>query len=93
MYHNTDGLYNKLITVLLPIAIGFLLLPEQIRNALAPGHPTSLRFVGQSAHLLPIKFLHNDRPVGGAKVPSRVPGTTRGLRPDAFGLDTSDYAF
>ena len=27
----------------------------------APGHPTSLRYVGQSAHLPAIKILHRDR--------------------------------
>jgi len=35
-------------------------LPRSVLNP-APGHPTSLRYVGQSAHLHAIKILHLDK--------------------------------
>ena len=40
---------------------------------LALGHPTSLRYIGQSAHLHAIKILHRDN------LPAKVPGSCSGL--------------
>jgi hypothetical protein len=55
---------GKLLVTLfafLPAGRQVLLLSRQISNAVGAGHPTSQSFVGQSAHLPAIKFLHHDK--------------------------------
>ena len=51
-----DGWANKLVTVFACSCIY-----DNFVMVVAPGHPTSLRYVGQSAHLHAIKILHHDR--------------------------------
>ena len=50
-------MFNRLVTV-------FAYAPapqDKFVMVLAPGHPPSLRFGGQSAHLLAIQILHHDK--------------------------------
>jgi hypothetical protein len=50
-----------LVFAFLPAGRQVLLHQRQIRNIVAPGHPTSLRYVGQSTHLQALKILHFDK--------------------------------
>jgi len=58
-------LFAFLPAVCLPVGIAGRCSCTQDRfvMVLAPGHPPSLRFGGQSAHLLAIKVLHLDIPI------------------------------
>jgi len=65
----------------LPRKAGLLNFCSCIRNkfvmAVTPGHPTSLRYVGQSAHLHAILILHHDKFLAPRQFVPRLPTQLR----------------